>query len=164
VKQAEGTQMIRLAVIITLTPSLALAQPLPQPKPTGPGGSCPHGYSSSGSFCVPREAHRTRSRCRRTGPARTDGRAAAATACAAAVGADPIACGRLRAGSLAHRAGIGAERDRHRPICHAPRLARCDRRRRVAENLLIRDGALRRRDEADFPALWDGALRVQQVR
>jgi hypothetical protein len=33
---------------------LALAL-LPQPKPTGPGGSCPHGYASSGSFCVPRE-------------------------------------------------------------------------------------------------------------
>jgi hypothetical protein len=32
VKRAEGTQMIRLAVIITLTPSLALAQPLPQPS------------------------------------------------------------------------------------------------------------------------------------
>ena len=40
-----------VAIIITLLPSLALAQPLPQPKP--PGGSCPHGYTSSGSFCVP---------------------------------------------------------------------------------------------------------------
>jgi len=35
-----------------LTPSLALSQPLPQPKPVGPGGPCPHGYTSSGSFCV----------------------------------------------------------------------------------------------------------------
>ena len=43
------------AIIIALLPSLALAQPLPQPKPAGPGGSCPHGYTSSGSFCVPRE-------------------------------------------------------------------------------------------------------------
>jgi DNA-binding CsgD family transcriptional regulator len=29
------------------------ADPLPQPKPPGPGGSCPHGYYSSGSYCVP---------------------------------------------------------------------------------------------------------------
>jgi general secretion pathway protein D len=45
--------MIRIATIVTaLLPSLALAQPLPQPKPSGPGGSCPHGYTPSGSFCV----------------------------------------------------------------------------------------------------------------
>ena len=31
----------------------ASAEPLPVPKPLGPGGSCPHGYTSSGSFCVP---------------------------------------------------------------------------------------------------------------
>jgi general secretion pathway protein D len=40
-----------IASIVTLamlTPSLALAQS----KPVGPGGSCPHGYMSSGSFCV----------------------------------------------------------------------------------------------------------------
>jgi hypothetical protein len=42
------------AIIIALPSSLALAQPLPQPKPAG-GGSRPHGYTSSGSFCVPRE-------------------------------------------------------------------------------------------------------------
>jgi hypothetical protein len=47
--------MIRLTIIIALLPSLALAQALPQPKPAGPGGSCPHGYTSSGSFCAPRE-------------------------------------------------------------------------------------------------------------
>src|SRR5262249_40700419 len=41
-------------IIVALLPALALAQPLPQPKPPGPGGSCPHGYSASGSFCVPR--------------------------------------------------------------------------------------------------------------
>jgi hypothetical protein len=33
----------------------ALAAPLPQLKPPGPGGSCPHGYLSSGSFCMPTE-------------------------------------------------------------------------------------------------------------
>src|SRR6516165_5838650 len=31
----------------------AHADPLPQPKPSGPGGSCPHGYFASGSYCVP---------------------------------------------------------------------------------------------------------------
>jgi hypothetical protein len=31
----------------------ASAQPLPVPKPPGPVGSCPHGYTSSGSYCVP---------------------------------------------------------------------------------------------------------------
>jgi hypothetical protein len=33
--------------------TLAMAEPLPVPKPIGPGGSCPFGYSASGSFCVP---------------------------------------------------------------------------------------------------------------
>jgi hypothetical protein len=31
----------------------ARADPLPQPKPTDPGGSCPYGYFISGSVCVP---------------------------------------------------------------------------------------------------------------
>jgi hypothetical protein len=49
--------MTKLTTIIAmaLLPSLALAQALPQARPIGPGGSCPHGYTSSGSFCVPRE-------------------------------------------------------------------------------------------------------------
>jgi len=29
------------------------ADPLPVAKPPGPGGSCPHGYLASGSYCVP---------------------------------------------------------------------------------------------------------------
>jgi hypothetical protein len=41
------------AIVLALVPTLALAEPLPVPKPSGPGGSCPFGYSSSGSFCVP---------------------------------------------------------------------------------------------------------------
>jgi hypothetical protein len=39
--------------IMVLLPTLALAQPLPVPRPQGPGGSCGHGYTTSGSFCVP---------------------------------------------------------------------------------------------------------------
>jgi hypothetical protein len=39
--------------IMVLLPTFALAQPLPLPKPPGPGGSCGHGWLSSGSFCVP---------------------------------------------------------------------------------------------------------------
>ena len=38
---------MKTLIIIALLPSLALGQPLPQPKP--PSGSCPHGYTSSGS-------------------------------------------------------------------------------------------------------------------
>ena len=40
-------------LLVLLLPTLALAQPLPLPKPLGPGGSCPHGWLSSGSYCVP---------------------------------------------------------------------------------------------------------------
>jgi hypothetical protein len=38
---------------LALSAIAANAEPLPQPKPPSPGGSCPHGYTSSGSFCVP---------------------------------------------------------------------------------------------------------------
>jgi hypothetical protein len=38
---------------LLLFATAALAEPLPLPKPSGPGGSCPHGWTSSGSFCVP---------------------------------------------------------------------------------------------------------------
>jgi hypothetical protein len=41
--------------VVGLLPSIALAHALPRPKPSGPGGSCPHSYTSSGSFCVPRQ-------------------------------------------------------------------------------------------------------------
>jgi hypothetical protein len=41
------------ALAMTLVVAAAFAQPLPVPKPSGPGGSCPHGYFSSGAFCVP---------------------------------------------------------------------------------------------------------------
>ena len=56
VAESDFTDIMRTFVVITvLLPSLTLAQSLPQPKPAGPGGSCPYGYTSSGSFCVPRE-------------------------------------------------------------------------------------------------------------
>ncbi len=41
------------ALVFTTMNTALLAEPLPLPKPPGPGGSCPHGYFSSGSFCVP---------------------------------------------------------------------------------------------------------------
>jgi hypothetical protein len=41
------------AALMMLFATAALAEPLPVPKPSGPGGSCPHGYTSSGSYCVP---------------------------------------------------------------------------------------------------------------
>jgi hypothetical protein len=50
--------MKRLLVAATAVATLAVAahaEPLPVAKPPGPGGSCPHGYTSSGSFCAPRK-------------------------------------------------------------------------------------------------------------
>jgi hypothetical protein len=45
--------MRSIAIFWLLLASPAFADPLPVTKPLGPGGSCPHGYFSSGSFCVP---------------------------------------------------------------------------------------------------------------
>jgi hypothetical protein len=39
--------------MLELITTTALTEPLPVPKPPGPGGSCPHGYIASGSFCTP---------------------------------------------------------------------------------------------------------------
>ena len=44
---------IEIAALLLALTSPALADPLPVTKPPGPGGSCPFGYTSSGSFCVP---------------------------------------------------------------------------------------------------------------
>jgi hypothetical protein len=41
------------AALMMLFAAAALAEPLPVPKPPGPGGSCPFGYTRSGSYCVP---------------------------------------------------------------------------------------------------------------
>jgi hypothetical protein len=37
---------------LALAPSASATEALPVPKPAGPG-SCPFGYTTSGSFCVP---------------------------------------------------------------------------------------------------------------
>ena len=42
-----------LSLMLALITTTALTEPLPVPKPPGPGGSCPHGYIASGSFCTP---------------------------------------------------------------------------------------------------------------
>ena len=42
-----------LSLMLALATTAALAEPLPLPKPRAPGGSCPHGYITSGSFCAP---------------------------------------------------------------------------------------------------------------
>ena len=42
-----------LSLMLALVTTTALTEPLPVPKPRGPGGSCPHGYIASGSFCMP---------------------------------------------------------------------------------------------------------------
>jgi hypothetical protein len=42
-----------LSLMFALVTTTALTEPPPVPKPPGPGGSCPHGYFASGSFCVP---------------------------------------------------------------------------------------------------------------
>jgi hypothetical protein len=52
--------MKRITIITVMAECLfataALAEPLPLPKPAGPGGSCPHGWTSSGSYCVPAQS------------------------------------------------------------------------------------------------------------
>ena len=46
--------MIKIVLVVLLAFTAgAMAQPLPVLKPAGPGGSCPHGYTSSSSYCVP---------------------------------------------------------------------------------------------------------------
>jgi hypothetical protein len=62
--------MMRLTVaVVALMPSLALAQPLAQPWT---GGSCAHGYTRTGSFCVPREGAQDAIPPERNLPARMD--------------------------------------------------------------------------------------------
>ena len=42
-----------LSLMLALATTMALTEPLPVPKPLAPGGSCPHGYIPSGSYCTP---------------------------------------------------------------------------------------------------------------
>jgi hypothetical protein len=46
-------KLAAVSLVLLLAASVAGADPLPVAKPPGPGGSCPHGWTSSGSFCVP---------------------------------------------------------------------------------------------------------------
>jgi hypothetical protein len=39
-------------IIVALIGWLASALAEPQPQPQGPSGSCPHGWTSSGSYCL----------------------------------------------------------------------------------------------------------------
>ena len=39
-----------ISIALAVSTVAALAEPLPVHKPPGPGGSCPHGYLSSGSY------------------------------------------------------------------------------------------------------------------
>jgi type II secretory pathway component GspD/PulD (secretin) len=49
INSRRGAHVVATVVTLAmLTPSLASAQS----KPVGPGGSCPHGYTSSASFCA----------------------------------------------------------------------------------------------------------------
>src|SRR5499433_3113930 len=41
-----------LFLMFALVTTTALTEPPPVPKPPWPGGSCPHGYIASGSFCT----------------------------------------------------------------------------------------------------------------
>jgi hypothetical protein len=46
-------KLATIIIALSLASTLARAEPLPVPKAPGPGGSCPHGWISSGSYCVP---------------------------------------------------------------------------------------------------------------
>jgi hypothetical protein len=46
-------QVTTIAAVLAFTTTIAAAEPLPVLKPPGPGGSCPFGYTTSGSYCVP---------------------------------------------------------------------------------------------------------------
>jgi hypothetical protein len=73
------TAFSRVLALVTTT---TVAELLPVPKPPGPGGSCPHGYIASGSFCTASSAIARR----RTAHAHGDGSRAGAIACATARG------------------------------------------------------------------------------
>jgi hypothetical protein len=45
--------LMLVAAVLLLCALRAHSEPLPVPQQQQPGGSCPNGYISSGSFCVP---------------------------------------------------------------------------------------------------------------
>jgi hypothetical protein len=47
------TGLVALGIVLFSLMAIARGEPLPLPRPPGPGGSCPHGYTTSGSYCVP---------------------------------------------------------------------------------------------------------------
>jgi hypothetical protein len=52
-RRGREMKTLSLVAVAALAATAAAADPLPVPKPPRPGGSCPHGYTTSGSFCVP---------------------------------------------------------------------------------------------------------------
>jgi hypothetical protein len=53
IDQQSIVMKVAVTIALALFASTVLAQTLPQPKPGSPGGSCPHGYTTSGAFCMP---------------------------------------------------------------------------------------------------------------
>ena len=51
--------LLPVCAAIVLGITTARAEPLPWPKPSGPGGSCPHGYFTSNGYCVPSQGAQT---------------------------------------------------------------------------------------------------------
>jgi hypothetical protein len=74
--------------MLALATTTALTEPLPVPKPVGPGGPCPHGYIASGSFCTRTQGPADAIAKPSNGKWPWGGRRAAAIVCAAAMKAD----------------------------------------------------------------------------
>ena len=90
----------RTVAVVRLVPSLALAQPLPQPWT---GGSCANGYTRSGSFCVPREGAQDAIALSPNGNCPHGWTRSGSYASAAAVGVDGFICCRTRPGRSVNR-------------------------------------------------------------
>ena len=56
---AQRKILLPVCVAIILGITTARAEPLPWPKPPGPGGSCPFGYFTSNGYCVPSQGAQT---------------------------------------------------------------------------------------------------------
>jgi hypothetical protein len=80
-------RLLFTAAALLLAACAARVEPLPVATPPGPGGSCPHGYTSSGSYCVPDRGAQP-SPSRRMALALGAGFLPAVIACAAALDVD----------------------------------------------------------------------------